>query len=142
MAQAFIDTNVFFASVSARDQYHDSAHQIVRAIDHGTLPTAVVTNYVVAETLNLVREKMGPETATTILDNLVEGMHFEIRHASESDFTSAQAVFRRYDELSFVDATIVAGMRRADTQYLYSFDDDFDAVEDITRLDSAVNPFS
>lgn len=27
-------------------------------------------------------------------------------------------------------------------EYIYSFDDDFDAIEGITRLDTAVNPFA
>ncbi|ERH02362.1 MAG: hypothetical protein J07HN6_00394 [Halonotius sp. J07HN6] len=33
-------------------------------------------------------------------------------------------------------------MHRTDIEYIYSFDDDFDAVSDITRLATATNPFS
>jgi hypothetical protein len=32
-------------------------------------------------------------------------------------------------------------MRRTGIEYLYSFDDDFDALGWITRLDTADNPF-
>jgi len=142
MAVALLDTNVLFASASARDEYHDRAREIVRGIDHGELPDVLITNYVVAETLNLSREKLGAGPANQMLDRLIEGAHFEIVHAPKADFNAAQALFRRYNELSFVDATLVAYLEREDIEYLYSFDDDFDAINGLTRLDTSDNPFS
>lgn len=58
------------------------------------------------------------------------------------DFNAAQSVFRRYDELSFVDATIVAYLNREGVEYLYSFDDDFDAVDGVSGMETADDPFS
>jgi len=142
MAVALLDTNVLFASASARDEYHDRAREIVRGIDHGELPEAIVTNYVIAETLNLSGEKLDADAADQMLDRLIEGAHFEITHAPKADFNAAQALFRRYSELSFVDSTIAAYMDRKDIGYLYSFDDDFDVVEGLTRLETADNPFN
>ena len=142
MPVALLDTNVLFASASARDDYHDRAQEIVRSIDHGELPDAVVTNYVLTETLNLTGEKLGPGAANEMLDRLIEGTHFEIDHAPKADFNAAQALFRRYEELSFVDSTIAAYMQRKDINYLYSFDDDFDALDGVTRMDTADNPFN
>lgn len=138
---AVLDTNVLFASASARDAYHDAARDIVAGIDHGDLPTAIITNYVLAETLNLTREKLGPQAANAMLDRLVEGAHFEIVHTPRTDCTAARELFREYDGLSFVDATIVAYLERTEVEYCYSFDDDFDAVESVSRLESAVNPY-
>jgi predicted nucleic acid-binding protein len=137
-----LDTNILFASASARDAHHTPAREIIRGIDHGDLPKAILTNYVVAETLNLTREKLGPDAANGMLDRLIEGTHFELVTTPQSDFNASQAVFRRYPELSFVDATIVAYMQRNGIEYLYSFDDDFDAVSDISRIESADNPFN
>ena len=142
MGTALLDTNVLLARVSARDAYHDRAREIVRGIDHGELPDALVTNYVVAETLNLSREKLGADAANQLLDRLIEGAHFQLVHAPKTDFTAAQALFRRYDELSFVDATLAAYLERAELEYLYSFDTDFDAIDGLTRLETAENPFS
>jgi predicted nucleic acid-binding protein len=135
-----LDTNVLFASASARDAYHDQALEIVHGIDHGELPEAFVLDYVVAETLNLTREKLGPDPATDMLDRLVEGTHFEIVDTPTADFNAAQGVFRQYDELSFVDATLAAYAQRSGVEYLYSFDSDFDAVDGLTRLETATNP--
>lgn len=33
-------------------------------------------------------------------------------------------------------------MERENIEYLYSFDDDFDALENVTRLATADNPFT
>ena len=106
------------------------------------LPKAIVTNYVVAETLNLSGEKLGAEAANQMLNRLIEGAHFEIVHAPKADFNAAQPLFRRHGELSFVDSTIAAYMDREDIEYLYSFDEDFDAVTDLHRLETAENPFN
>lgn len=140
MTVALVDTNVFFASASLRDEYHHRAREIIRGIDHGDLPKAIVTNYVIAETLNLIREKLGADAANQMLDRIIEGAHFEMIHAPKSDFTAAQSLFRRYDTLSFVDSTVVAYMDRENIEYLYSFDDDFDAIEKLTRLETADHP--
>ena len=141
MSVTLLDTNVLFARASERDEHHDRAQAIIGAIDHGELPKALVTNYVVAETLNLSGEKLGSDAASQLLDRLLEGAHFEIAHAPKPDFTAAQAQFRRYNELSFIDSTIAAYMQREDIKYLYSFDGDFDALDWITRLETADNPF-
>jgi predicted nucleic acid-binding protein len=141
MAVALLDTNVLFASASARDEYHDRAREIVAGIDHGDLPDTVVTNYVVAETLNLCRERLGPDLSDELLDRLVEGSHFELVHTPRADFTEGQRLFRQYSRLSFVDATLVAYADRNDVEFLYSFDDDFDGVDEITRMSAAENPY-
>ena len=141
MAVALLDTNVLFASASVRDEYHDLAQEIIREIDHGDLPKAIVTNYVIAETLNLSGEKLGADAANQMLDRLIEGAHFEIVHAPKAAFNTAQVLFRQYGKLSFVDSTTAAYMNREDIEHLYSFDDDFDAVTDLTRLETADNPF-
>lgn len=47
MRVAVVDTNVLFATISARDLHHASARAIVRGIDHGDLPDGEITNYVV-----------------------------------------------------------------------------------------------
>ena len=141
MAAALLDTNVLFGSVSARDEYHNPAVEIIGGIDHGDLPKAIVTNYVAAEILDLTGEKLGPDVANRLLDRLVRGAHFDIVDVPQSDFTAAQPIFRQYPELSFVDATIAAYMQREGIEYLYSFDDDFDGVEGLVRLSTADNPF-
>jgi hypothetical protein len=57
-------------------------------------------------------------------------------------FDDARRIFRRDDGLAFGDAMLVGFMRHHDREYIYSFDDEFDAVDDITRLNAPKNPYS
>lgn len=137
---AVLDTNVLFARQNKNDQYHESANAILSGVDHGELPAIRIPDFVVAESMNLLSNKNGHRTAAAVLDRLLEGSQFSLQSTSKADFNSTQALFRRYSHLSFVDASIIAFMQREGIEYLYSFDDDFDTVEGITRLNTAVDP--
>jgi predicted nucleic acid-binding protein len=141
MAVAFLDSNVLIAFASQRDANHGPATEIVRGIDAEDLPTARVTNYVLAEVLNFFHERRGHEVAVELHERLKRGSSFDLLHATKADYHRADDLFTTYDTLSFVDATIIATMERQDVSYVYGFDDDLDAVDGITRLDTATNPF-
>jgi hypothetical protein len=142
MAVAVVDTGVLIGMVDTDDQHHDVAREIVRRMDHGELPTGRVTNYVALETLNWIHNRKHHEKAVETYERLNQSAGFEILHAAQKDFTSAVNLFQTYDSLSFGDATIAAYMVREGIEYLYSFDDDFDVIKGVTRLETPDNPFS
>ena len=142
MAVAVVDTGVLIGMADADDERHDVAIEIVRGMDHGDLPTGRVTNYVVLETLNWIHERKRHATAVETYERLNQSAGFEVLHTAQKDFSGAVDLFQTYDELSFGDATIAAYMQREDIGYLYSFDDDFDALGGITRLETPDNPFA
>lgn len=142
MPAVLLDTNVLFATASARDTHHDAAREIISGIDRGQLPEAVIVDYVLAETVNLCTERLGTDVGTQLLDRFTEGLHFEICRISKTDFATTQTIYRQYEQLSFVDASLAGYARRTGIEFLYSFDDDFDAVDGLTRLPAAVNPFN
>jgi len=142
MAIAVVDTGVLVAMADTDDEHHDVAMEIVRGMDHGDLPTGQVTNYIALETLNWIHNRERHGKAMETYTRLKQSAGFEVRHAAQKDFTNAMQLFERYNGLSFGDATIAAYMQREGIGYLYSFDDDFDAVSDITRLETPDNPFS
>jgi predicted nucleic acid-binding protein len=76
-----------------------------------------------------------------VYDRLKRSAGFEIVHAAQKDFPAALDHFETYDGLSFVDATLAAYMHREEIEYVYSFDDDFDAIDGLTRLATADSPF-
>lgn len=135
-----LDANVLIAFRLERDQNHERASEIVRAIDVGDLPPVTVPDYCVAETLNILGERAGHQHAVETLDALRESPTIELATTSDTDFTTGQELFRRHEGLSFVDAISVAYLHRQDGEYCYSFDDDFDAVPSVVRLDTAVDP--
>lgn len=140
MPGAVVDTSVLVGMADADDQHHDAAMEIVRGMDHGDLPTARVTNYVLLETLNWIHTRHRHEKAIETHSRLNESAGFEIHQAAQKDFHRAVELFQTYESLSFGDATIAAYMEREGLEYLYSFDDDFDAIKGITRLETATHP--
>ena len=141
MAVVGIDSNVLIAMASQHDNQHTIGQAIVSAIDNGDLPTARVTNYVVAEVLNFIHERHTHAFALDIYRRIEGSAGFEVVHAAKKDYTVAVDLFETYEGLSFVDVTIAAYLSREEIEYLYSFDDDFDALDDLTRLNTATDPF-
>lgn len=141
MPRALVDTTVLYAAAYRRDGAHDDAIPILRGIDVGDLPEAVILDYVLAETLNGLTTHAGHDAGTDFLDRLEENTRFHIDSLTSDEFATAKSLFRQYERFSFVDASIVAYMQVEGLGYLYAFDNDFDRVEDIFRLDTASNPY-
>lgn len=143
MAVAAVDTNILigYKNTSGGEQ-HDRATAIVRGMDSGTLPTGRVTEYILLETLNWINERHRHDIAVDLRQRLTESAGFETVQTAQKDFHRAVEIFETDDKLSFGDATLVAYMERKEIKYLYSFDDDFDGLDQCTRLASATNPFA
>ncbi|PSQ52555.1 VapC toxin family PIN domain ribonuclease [Halobacteriales archaeon SW_8_65_20] len=141
MPATVIDSNVLIDYKDTGGDRHERAETLVRGFDSSTLPTARVTNYVLLETLNWIHERRRHDIALDLQHRLTDSAGFELINAAQKDFHRAVELFETYETLAFGDATIAAYMERTDLEYLYSFDDDFDQLNWITRLDTAENPF-
>lgn len=141
MQRALIDTSVLFAAAYRRDIRHEPGLAIVRGIDDADLPEAVVSDHILAETLNGLTAKAGHGDAVDFLHRLEENERFHVERLPADAFATAKSLFEAHSQFSFVDATIVALARSIDAEYCYSFDDDFDRAEGLTRLDTAVDPY-
>lgn len=51
-------------------------------------------------------------------------------------------LFKAHSGFAFGDATIAAYIGRENIEYMYLFDDDFDALKNVTRLETTDNSFS
>lgn len=142
MAVAVVDSGVLIGTADRDDEHHDVAIEIVRQMDHGHLPAGRVTNYAVLETLNWIHTRKRHEKAVEMRRRLSESAGFELVHSAQKDFHRAVELFERHERLEFGDATIAAYMEREGIEYLYSFDDDFDEIEGISRLATPDNPFN
>lgn len=142
MPEVVVDSNVVLGWRSKRDEWHDPASEIVLAMDRGELPQGQVTNYALPEILNPIQREAGDERAIETLDFLTQSGGFRLRHLAQDDFNAGHALFRQSDEVELPDTITVAYMRRIGLEYIYSFDDDFDRFEDITRLNAAETPFA
>jgi predicted nucleic acid-binding protein len=141
MPVTVVDSNILIDYKDTGGDRHKRAEALVRGFDSSTLPTARVTNYVLLETLNWIHERQRHDIALDLHHRLTDSAGFELIHAAQKDFNRAVELFETYEALAFGDATIAAYMERTELEYLYSFDDDFDQLDWITRLDTADNPF-
>lgn len=142
MATAVLDSSVLIAARLSADQDHDRGQAIVTGIERGDLPTGRIPAVVLHELLNYLHVKAGNDRAVETLDAIQSSIDLEVDRTTKTDFDAGRSCFRRYEGTSFTDAVIAAYMRRVGIDYLYSFDDDFDAVESLTRVDAATNPFA
>ena len=141
MPRALVDTTVLFAAAYRHDGAHDDALPILRGLDTGDLPEAVILDYVLAETLNGLTTHAGHDAAVDFLDRVEENTRLHVDSLTTDAFATAKGLFRQHERFSFVDACIVAYMQLEGLGYLYAFDDDFDAAEDVYRLDVATDPY-
>lgn len=142
MATALLDSNVLIGARIVSDQHHETAHAITTRIDDGDFPTGRIPDDVLSEALNYLHTRAENEVAIETLDAIQASVDLEVDGTTKTDFDAGRSLFRQYEGLSFTDAVIVAYMRRTGIDYLYSFDDDFDAVDEITRLGTATDPFA
>jgi len=141
MAAVVVDANVLIATRLSRDQNHERGKAITQAVDQGVLPTAYILSDVLEEVINYLQARAGHNVATETLDAIIESSGFSLIQTSKTDFSAGRSVFRRHESLSLTVSVIVAVMQRKEIDYLYSFDDGFDAVPELTRLTTPENPF-
>lgn len=142
MARALVDATVTVAFVDTDDEDHERGDRIVSEIDHGTLVTGVIAHEALVETLNYVNERSGHAKAARLLDVLEQSAHYRLPYGPKANVGRGRGIFRQYPELSLGDAMQVALMRNENIEYIYSFDDDFDQVDGVTRLNAPTNPFA
>lgn len=141
MSRVVVDATVVIAFADTSDADHARGEAIVRGIDRGDLVTGVIVHDALLEVLNFVNERSGHERAVQLLDLLEESAHYRLPANRAGNVGRGRALFRQYPSLSLGDAMQVAFMESETIEYIYSFDDDFDAVDGMTRLNTASDPF-
>lgn len=142
MARALVDTTVLYAAADASDEWHDRGISILKGIDDGELPEGIVLGFVLAETINGLTARVSNTAATDFLDRVDANEQFHVERLSAAAFATGKAYFRSDNRLSLVDAFVVAHARGQGIEFVYSFDDDFDGRDGVTRLSTSDNPFT
>jgi predicted nucleic acid-binding protein len=144
MQAVCIDSNIVLAARNVNAKRHHDAMAIFNAIDNGDLPRARLINYAVPEILHPLQKRISKSAASDTLDRLQSSRGFEFVYVSNNIHLHGEQLFRTYESSAgpeWVDSIIAAYMQSEDIEYIYSFDDDFDVFDDVTRLTTAINPF-
>lgn len=142
MQVALVDSNVLISAVNVDSLDHEPAVELVKAADEGTVPRLRILDYVVAETFDFVAERIGRSAGADLYDRLSRSPGFEFVQSTQKDDRRAMKSMRASSALSFVDAALGVYARRAEVEYCYSFDDDLDELDAVSRLNRPIDPYS
>lgn len=118
----FVDTSALYALLDADDDGHDRA---LRGRDAIVDDMLVTHGYVVAETISLVRRRLGPEAAVRVIEELLPALDIvdvdaQLREAATRAFRAAVR-----SSISFVDQTSFVFMRQHEIVRAWALDADF-----------------
>ena len=119
----FVDTGAWFASVVPADPDHSAAS---RWLSRNTEPL-VTTDYVVDETLTLLKMRGEATRALRLGDEFFSGRLTAIYYLTEKDVLQAWEIFRRFSDKgwSFTDCTSKAVIDKLNLTHAFAFDRHF-----------------
>jgi predicted nucleic acid-binding protein len=137
-----LDSVVLAAAALKRDARHKEASKILSAIGSGKCGKCLITDFVIAEALTLVRfsRRGGAELSNEMYECLLSSPHLQLVRLTDAELKAAGEIFKKYPRLSFVDSTTVALMLVRGIKNLISFDSDFDGVPGIERHEKFEEP--
>jgi predicted nucleic acid-binding protein len=110
--EVFVDTSALYALIDKRDAHHAAARRAVESrLKSGR--RLVVTDYVIAETVNLANTRGGSMLAVRILDLVELSAGIRIEWITSTRFESAKRFFRQHADhsYSFTDCSSFVVMR-------------------------------
>lgn len=119
----FVDTGAWYASIVPTDPNHKIAAEWLQ----DNTDTLFTTDYVVDETLTLLRARGENKRALSIGKSFFEGGLTIVYRLSESDIDGAWKIFEQFSdkEWSFTDCTSKAVMQNSDITTAFAFDHHF-----------------
>ena len=123
----FVDTSAWYALEVEDDINHEKARKFLSEIASGKHGVAVTTDYVLDETLTLLRSKKGLPAALSFIDKVRKSNSVRTFWVSESIFEKALGIFKKTSDSlwSFTDCTSFALMRDLSIIEAFTFDNHF-----------------
>jgi uncharacterized protein len=128
----FVDSNAWFAVYSLRDGNHAIAAQAIQSFRE----PLVTTDYIVDETLTLLRARNENRRALAFGRQVIDNRFATIVAIDGQDFSHAWETFQGFQDKgwSFTDCTSFVVMQRLGIKQAFSFDDHFRQFGTVTVL--------
>ena len=119
----FIDTGAWYSAYVASDPNHVR----VKPLLDGATTRLVTTDFVLAESLNLLRARREYQRAIVLGRDLLANVVSELVHVEPSDLLRAFTIFATYrdKEWSFIDCTSLVVMQRLGIREAVALDQHF-----------------
>ena len=98
-----IDTGILYALADADDRWHEPAIAWVQ----GTSDLIIAPVTVLPEVTYLLHTRLGADAELAFVNSVTAG-EIEIEELRRQDLTRTSEILRRYPDIGFVDATVVA----------------------------------
>jgi predicted nucleic acid-binding protein len=123
----FVDTSAWYAVEVEDDVNHEAACKFLSRIASGKHGVSITTDYVLDETLTLLRSRRDLASASSFIDKISKSKSLRVFWINEDLFEKALNVFRKSDRKSwsFTDCTSFALMRELSVSEAFSFDNHF-----------------
>lgn len=129
----FVDTTIWVAGIDASDTLHGDGSAVMEALASGDLGPAVTTDFVLDETLTLMKRRGGDVDAVVkAISGIISSPRVTLLFVDEVLFRSAMSTYEKYEKLSFTDAVTLAVMHQRKIKEIFSHDSDFD-IKGIVR---------
>ncbi len=123
----FVDTSAWYAVEVEDDVNHEAACKFLSRIASGKHGVSITTDYVLDETLTLLRSRRDLASASAFIDKIRKSKSLRVFWINEDLFEKALNIFRKSDRKSwsFTDCTSFALMRELSVSEAFSFDSHF-----------------
>ena len=123
----FVDTSAWYALEVEDDVNHEVACKFLSTIASGKHGISVTTDYVLDETLTLLRSRRSLSSASVFIDKIKKSKSVRVFWVEEGLFEKALEVFQRSERKSwsFTDCTSFALMKDLLIRDAFTFDSHF-----------------
>lgn len=123
MNHVFLDTSYFKALIDEADDFHQEGIQVFTLLN-GQKAQLITTNYIIDETLTLLRVKKNLQAAMKLRDLISVGSPTIsiYRVISEDDAAAWDWFVKDWSHLSFTDCVSFAVMKRLEISHVATFD--------------------
>ena len=123
----FVDTSAWYAVEVEDDVNHEAACKFLSRIASGKHGVSITTDYILDETLTLLRSRRDLASASGFIDKIWKSKSLRVFWINEDLLEKALNIFRKSDRKSwsFTDCTSFALMRELSVSEAFSFDNHF-----------------
>ena len=123
----FVDTTIWASGIDASDTLHRDGAAVMKALASGDLAHALTTDFVLDETLTLLRTRGGnPKSIVKAINDIVSSSALTLVFVDDVLFRAALQTYEKYERLSFADAVTLTVMHQRRIREIFSHDQDFD----------------
>ncbi len=130
----FIDANIFLAYANTNDVHHARAVSLMKDIELGMYGPYFTSDYVFNEVIGVTFRKSGKEKALVVGKQILKSVVFH--NVDEHFLLEAWKLFADTSlQLNLVDCTNISLTKAYQTEYIATFDKEFQKIKHIIIVD-------